>query len=137
MALIELNLDPTGRELKWFGAVALVFFGLIGWVVHALELPAVAVTLWSIGVVFFAVYYAIPPLRIVLYRGWLKLFHPLGWLIAHVLFGFIFFVVFTLVGFGLRLTGYDPLRLRRPKDAGTYWAEHGAEADSSRYFRQF
>lgn len=137
MALIELNLDPTGRELKWFGAVALAFFGLIGLVVYAAELHAVASALWSIGIVFFLVYYAVPPARIVLYRGWLKLFHPLGWVIAHVLFGFIYFVVVTLIGFALRLARYDPLQLRRPKGADTYWAKHDAETDSSRYFRQF
>ena len=30
MAIIGINLNPTPRELKWFGAIVLVFFALIG-----------------------------------------------------------------------------------------------------------
>jgi hypothetical protein len=138
LALIEINLNPSKRDLKWFGALALVFFGVLGGLVYfGSSTTTPALVLWSIGLVFCLVYYAVRPLQLVLYRGWLKLFQPLGWLIAHVLFAFIYFVVFLVIGLGLRVFRYDPLRMRRDSSAKTYWVKHGAETDPSRYFRQF
>jgi len=138
MALIEINMNPSGRDLKWFGVLALVFFGVVGAIVYSAASTAVAaVVLWSIGVTLCVVYYAIRPLQIVLYRGWLKLFQPLGWLIAHTLFGLIYFVAFTFTGLGLRAVRYDPLHRRRDPNAKTYWAAHETATDSARYFSQF
>jgi hypothetical protein len=138
MALIEINLNPSARDLKWFGVLALAFFIILGALAYSVGTAAgLAIILWSIGLAFFVVYYAVPPMRLVLYRGWLRLFQPIGWLISHALFGAIYYVVFTLIGFCLRVFRYDPMRRRRDPAAKTYWAEHGAETDSSRYFSQF
>ena len=30
MAMISINLNPSRRELRWFGLLVLLFFGLIG-----------------------------------------------------------------------------------------------------------
>jgi predicted membrane protein len=138
MALIEINLNPSKRDLKWFGGLALVFFGVLGGLAYFGSSTATpAFVLWAIGLLFCLIYYAVRPLQLVLYRGWLKLFQPLGWLIAHTLFAFIYFVVFVVIGLCLRVVRYDPLRIRRDSDAKTYWAKHGAETDPARYFRQF
>jgi hypothetical protein len=138
MALIEINLNPSKRDLKWFGALALIFFGILGAIAYsASTTTTLALILWSIGLLFCLAYYAVRPLQLVLYRGWLKVFQPVGWLIAHTLFAFIYFVVFTAIGFCLRILRYDPLQRSRPPGAKTYWEEHPLETDSSRYFRQF
>ena len=50
MALIEINLDPSNRDLKWFGVLAFVFFLLIGnFVYWATTATGIAYALW-IGV---------------------------------------------------------------------------------------
>jgi hypothetical protein len=64
------------------------------------------------------------------FRGWYRLSLRLGFYSSQflgrcVLVVFFFFIL-TPLGFVLRLTGKDPLRLKRPSDAGTYW--HSARA---------
>lgn len=138
MALIEINMNPSKRDLKWFGVLALVFFIMVGGFVHSVtNSVGPAVGIWTFGLVFCLVYYAVRPMQLVLYRGWLKLFEPLGWLIAHAIFAIIYYGAFTLIGFGLRIFRYDPMRRNRDPDAETYWVEYPADTDSSRYFRQF
>ncbi len=64
------------------------------------------------------------------FRGWYRLSLRLGFYSSQflgrcVLVVFFYFVL-TPLGFGLRLMGKDPLRLKRPPGAGTYW--HPARA---------
>ena len=35
---------------------------------------------------------AIPPLRLPLYFSWMRLLRPIGWVVTHVLLGFVFYV---------------------------------------------
>jgi hypothetical protein len=138
MALIEVNLNPGKSELKWFGLLLLVFFGVLGGIVYWINSEsAVPPILWSIGLAVCVIYYAIKPLRLPLYRAWMKLIFPLGWAISHLLFGFIYYLVLTPVGLLLRLFRYDPLRRRRDENVQTYWAERSSEKEPGRYFKQF
>ncbi|NIO58933.1 MAG: hypothetical protein GTO33_06215, partial [Acidobacteria bacterium] len=50
MAIIGINLNPTPRELKWFGAIVLVFFALIGGLIFwRVPSPVGALVVWSVG----------------------------------------------------------------------------------------
>jgi hypothetical protein len=138
MALIDINLNPEKSELKWFGLLLLVFFGLLGGIIFWINSEsAVPPILWSVGLSVCVIYYAVKPLRLTLYRVWMKLVFPLGWAISHLLFGIIYYLVLTPVGLLLRLFRYDPLRRRRDENAQTYWSEHGSETDPGKYFKQF
>ena len=102
MALIEINLDPSNRDLKWFGVLAFVFFLLIGnFVYWTTTATGIAYALWIAGSLFCTVYYFLQPMRKIMYRGWLRFFQPLGWIIGHALFAIIFFrgVCFDQIGF--------------------------------------
>lgn len=66
---------------------------------------------------------ALAPIR----RLWMKLAEALGWVNSRIILFILFFLVFTPLAFLLRLSGWDPLRLRRAKVA-TYWREGEAEA---------
>lgn len=138
MALIDLNLNPSHRDLRWFGVLGLLFFLLAGgFVAYFTAMTVLAVVLVAIGTAFCLTYYAVRPLRLVMYRGWLRLFQPVGWLISHALFAMIYFVVFTSIGLILRLAGHDPMQRRRNASSSTYWRAHEPPPDASRYFRQF
>jgi hypothetical protein len=138
MALLEINLRPSERDLRWFGLIMLLFFVVIGALVfqvtHTLTWP---VRLAGAGLVFCAVYYGVRPLRKLLYLGWMRLLYPIGWTISHLLMGFIYFVVLTLIGWGLRLAGRDPMQRAILRDAKTYWIARSDAPGSARYFRQF
>ncbi len=139
MALIEIRKNPTQRELRWFGALMAVFFGIIGLGVrYQFDAPTVARVLWGIGVVVPLVYYAIPAFRRPIYLGWLYATLPIGWVVSHVLLGAVYYLVFTPVGLLLRLLGKDPMTRRlKPADA-TYWVEHRpCDSKPSRYLHQY
>jgi hypothetical protein len=62
---------------------------------------------------------------------------PLGFVLSYVVLGLIYFVVFTLIGWALRLCGYDPLQRRYDRQAKTYWVTRREQRSRASYFRQF
>lgn len=61
--------------------------------------------------------------------GWFRPFYRcsmavsawLGERVGRIVLTLLFLLVFTPLGLILRLFGHDPLALRRPESAGTYW----------------
>jgi len=137
MALIEINLNPSHKDLKYFGFIMLVLFALLGGAVQwSSGSFIVSATLWGIGAGFFAIYYLVRSLRLPLYRGWIKLIYPIGWTLSHLLFGVIYFLIMTPVGLLTRLFGHDAMR-RAVDKRGSYWLTRKSETDMARYFKQF
>ncbi len=137
MALIEVNLNPSKQELKWFGLIMLVFFALVGGIVYGtFTAPRVASAIVAFGAALCVVYYVVAPLRLPMYLGWMRIVFPIGWVLSHLLFGAIYFLIVTPIGLTMRLIGHDPLRRHRPSNTVSYWVERPA-ADLDRYFRQF
>ena len=118
MALIRLNLNPSARQLNWFGLIVLAFFGVIGGLVlwQAGSLTA-ATVLWSIGAAICLLFYAVPRIRMQLYRGWMYAFYPIGWTVSHLVLVAIYFLVLSPIGLTMRLLGRDPIQ-RRLEEAG-------------------
>ena len=138
MALIKLNLNPSKRELRWFGLSILLFFALIGgivwWRTESLTAPII---LWSIGAAMCVVYYAIQPFRRPLYLGFMYAVFPIGWTISHAVLALLYYLLFTPIGLIIRLFGRDPMQRRLDRSAATYWVPHNQDRDAGRYFRQF
>ncbi|HEV2455710.1 MAG TPA: hypothetical protein VGY98_15705 [Verrucomicrobiae bacterium] len=61
------------------------------------------------------------------FRGYHILSMRIGFFVSHWLGRFLlalfFLFILTPVGWGLRLAGKDPLRLKRPANAATYWQD--------------
>jgi TRAP-type C4-dicarboxylate transport system permease small subunit len=138
MALIEINKNPSQRELKWFGVLLVVFFavvaGLLWW---RASQPTAAVVVLGLGLVLVVVYAAFPGLRRSVYLGWMYAALPIGWVVSHVLLGIIFYLIMTPIGLTMRLLGYDAMLRRFDDAADTYWVRRDPESDTRRYFRQF
>jgi Saxitoxin biosynthesis operon protein SxtJ len=138
MAVIEINKNPSQKELAWFGLMFLVFFGLIGGVVWwRFEAQTAAYTLWGVAAAIVAVYYALPPVRLPIYLGWLYAAFPIGWVISHVVMGAIYYLVITPFALVFKLIGRDALDRKLDKNAKSYWVEHRTGGDPQRYFKQF
>lgn len=138
MAVIEINKDPSKKELAWFGLMFLAFFGLIGgFVWWRFEAQTVAYGLWGGAAVIVAAYYAVPGLQKPIYLGWLYAAYPIGWVISHVVMGVIYYLVFTPIALVFKLIGRDALERKIDKNAKTYWVEHRTGGDPQRYFKQF
>jgi Saxitoxin biosynthesis operon protein SxtJ len=138
MAVIDINRNPSRRDLTWFGLLLVVFFGLVGALVlwHAQSAIA-AWIIWSLGAILGIVYFAVRPLRHPLYIGWMSVFYPIGWTVSHLILGIIFFLVLTPIGLLMRLCGYDPMQRQFEREAPSYWLSHNPTDDTARYFRQF
>ena len=138
MAIIDINLNPSKRDLRWFGLILFLFFLLMGGVVYwQSNSTSIANALWVIGAVLSAAYYLLRPLRRPIYLGFMYLVYPIGWTLSHVMFAFIYYIVLTPIGLIMRAFGYDAMQRRIDHKATTYWVKRDANIESSRYFRQF
>ncbi len=137
MAMMEINWNPSRKELRQFGFLCLAFFGglaALRYHRHGLTpgveaLAAAAATGGILGAVA-------PQLLKWIFVGWIVAVFPIGWTISHVLLGFIFFFVLAPIGALLRALGHDPMNRALDRNATTYWSTH-EQAAVARYFRQF
>jgi ABC-type uncharacterized transport system permease subunit len=138
VALLEINRNPSRRDLAWFGIVLLLFFVVIGGVIgRALGSDAARKSVWAAGAVLALVYYAVPGLRQPMFVGWMYAAYPIGFVVSHVLLGLVYFGVVTPIGLLMRAMGHDPMTRHLDRSAKTYWVERQQVSDVKRYFRQF
>lgn len=138
MALVEINLDPSRRDLQWFGALLAATAGVVGAIGYwRCDAPLFAYVAWGLGGLATLVYYAVRPLRRAIYLAWTYTVYPLGWTVSHLTLSVIYYAVLTPVGLLLRLCGRDPLARAYDPRATTYWTEHRPADRAARYFKQF
>ena len=138
MALLEINRNPSRRDLAWFGVVLMLFLAVVGAMIgRALHSDVARNVLWGAGIVFAIAYYAVPPLRRPMFVGWMYAAYPIGWGVSHVLLGLVYFGVVTPIGLLMRAVGHDPMARRFDRSAPTYWIARKPVTDVKRYFRQF
>jgi hypothetical protein len=135
LAIIRID-TPSPSARRSFGAVLFAFFAILGavlsWRVGSLNAGYVP---WAAGAALALLYYAIRPLQIPLYKGWMHLVSPIGWVVSHVILAFIYYVVVTPIALVMRIFGRDKLE-RRFAAVETYWTERPPEIDPGSYFRQ-
>jgi hypothetical protein len=137
MALLEINWNPNRRQLRQFAVIWVIFFALIGaYCLWAKDSAVAATIIWSVAAVGLAGVVWPGILRPV-YVVWMALATPIGWTISHLLILFVYYLVITPIGLGMRLFGYDPMERRLDRSAGSYWTPHDPGAEPSRYFRQY
>ncbi len=138
MSLIQINRNPTIRELRIFGAGFLVFFALVGWGVYRRTglLPA-AGAVWALAILVPVIGLIVPEVLRLAYLGLTYATFPIGFVISHTVLAIVYYLVLTPIGLILRLCGRDPLQRRRNPQAQTYWVPHVPTTDVRRYFRQF
>jgi Saxitoxin biosynthesis operon protein SxtJ len=136
--VIDLNLNPSKKELRTFGLCALAFCALVGWIVfrRSGSMP-VAAAIVGVGVVLAVIGLLVPralrPVWIVL----MVVNYPIGWVLTHVVMAIIFYLVVSPVGVIMRLTGRDPMERHFDRSAKTYWKPRHRDPESVSYFRQY
>jgi hypothetical protein len=145
--LIQLDLRPGRRELRQFGWIALVAFGLLGAVIlwkgglFHLSFGAagrpVAFTLWAVGAASALLSIAWPQGNRPLFVGLSLLAFPIGWVVSHLVLAILFYGVLTPVGLLFRVLGRDPLERPFQSEMRSYWVDLREVTDEKDYFRQF
>jgi len=145
--MIEINWRPDDRTLRQFGFIALfgfAFLAVIAWwelFVFSAGLgearPIVSGVFAGLAVLsaFFSL--VAPRANLPIYLGLTVLSYPIGFVLSHVIMGFLFFALITPVGLFFRVTGYDPLHRRFDRAAKTYWIDARPRRGKASYFRQF
>jgi len=139
MALVSLNLNPSEKQLKDFGLIALIMCAVIGLLLLGLgKVPAKGFMIFClIGVLL----YSFSRISIVLikpiYLGMVLLTFPIGWAVGHLVMALFYYGIITPVALLFRLFNRDPLCRRRKPDADTYWLSYKQKRSAKDYFRQF
>jgi hypothetical protein len=136
MALFQLNLNPSNKELRWFAGLWFpAFAGMIGLLVsHKLHAPAVAQGIWSIGALLSLSGIAYPSIIRSVYLSIMRLTFPIGWVLSHLVLIFTYFFVITPVGLVMRLF-HDPMQRKFMRPARSYWVPR-EQPEKVRYLRQ-
>ena len=137
MAVLEVNWNPSRRELRQFGILWLVFFaGIAAWIYFKHGAGLWPTVLGTAAVVIGLPGIAFPALLKPIYVGWMIAAFPIGWTVSHLLLGSIFYLVISPIGLLLRAFGRDPMNRKFDREAKSYWIEH-ERADTARYFRMY
>jgi hypothetical protein len=138
MALLEINHNPSRRELRQFAGIwfPAAFAVIGGWVYYKFGwTPALAI--WVPALLVSIVGFFKTSWMRLIFVGWMYAAFPIGWTVSHLLLGGIYYLILTPTGLLMRLVGRDPMRRKFEPAAATYWLPREEVTDKTRYFRQF
>ena len=138
MAVIDLKLDASKKELRVFAVLQMVFFAAIcWWFTHGRPVAQWVYVVMGVSIVVGVVGITAPRAIRPVYAAWMLAVFPIGWVVSHIVLALVYFGLFTPVGWVMRLFGYDPLRRKIDRQADSYWVAKSAQRESAGYFRQF
>ncbi len=139
MALIELNVDPSRRDLRIFGGILFPgFFALLGailWKVTG-SLP-VAAAVWGTAFCVTMIMLIYFPATRIVYLGWMYAAYPIGWTVSHAMMAIAYYLMLTPLGIVMRTVRKDPLGQKIDKADKSYWTPRKPAESIDQYFRQF
>ena len=139
MSVIQINRDPTPRQLRQFGLIWMgfvAFFGVLA--MFKFHNPVLARGLWVAAVVVPCIGWIFPAFMKLVFVGMSYLAWPIGFVVSHVVLAAVYYLVLTPIGLLMRLVGYDSMKRSFDPEGESYWvARDVGGAEAGRYFRQF
>ncbi len=138
MAVIEINRNPSRKELNQFGFIwlgFLILFGLLAW--FKLESHTAATVIWLLAIVVPVIGWLVPAFMKVVFLGLSYAAFPIGFVVSHVVLAAVYYLVLTPIGLVMRLFRYDPMSRALEPDRSSYWIEREPQPDPKQYFRQY
>ena len=132
MKLSEIEL-PSNKK---FGYFFTSIFSLVSMYFLINSVLSWAILFAIIGVIFFIITFVKANLLLPLNKLWMRFGLLLGKIISPLVFGIIFFAIFTPVAFLMRLSGRDELRLKF-KNKTSYWILRNEPIQGDSFRRQF
>ena len=135
MKLIELNWQPSDRQLRQFGWIALAALPTLGWCWHAGSLgigwlAGIGAALAGLGTLY-------PRSLRPLFIGLSLVTFPIGLLVSELALLVLFYGAFLPIGLLVRLTGRDLLQRKFQPAADSYWQPKRQAPDAASYFRRW
>ncbi len=139
MSVVQINRNPTPRQLRQFGWIWMAFvalFGAVAW--FKFDNPVVARGLWIAAVAVPVAGWALPAFMRLVFLGMSYLAWPIGFVVSHVILAAVYYLVVTPIGLVMRLVGYDSMKKTFDREAASYWVPRSVEdVDAKRHFRQY
>jgi hypothetical protein len=134
--MISPSWHPSRRELRQFGIAAFFAFGILGAILrYHFELTTAPWIIWGLASVC-GIGGIVAPFKVYpLYLLVTLIALPIGLIVSNLVLGLIYYGIMTPLGWILRLTGRDPLRLAK-RDRATYWMRRTGKPDPASYYRQ-
>jgi hypothetical protein len=135
MRMVEMNWNPSDRELRRFGMIGVVVLPLLAffWGLSAGWIVIFSLVAWIFATAGLAWPRSLKPIFIGLSLVGL----PLGFVGGAVGMAVVYFLILTPLALVFRLLGRDALQRRLDHSAQTYWQPRPQSADAAGYFRQF
>jgi hypothetical protein len=145
--MIEIDWRPETTTLKQFGFIALFgfsFLAAIAWfevLIFSFGLgnarQVVAGGFAALAAVSTLFSLVAPRANLPIFIGLTVLAYPVGFVLSHLIMGFLFFGMITPLGLFFRLTGKDPLNRSYDPTLESYWMDPRPRRGKESYFRQF
>ena len=139
MALIEINFNPTDKELRSFGRAGVIAFLLITILLYVIKGLAVKWCFVIVGAGVLCFLCSIISTRLTrwIYVGLTLLTVPIGTTISFLVLAIFYYFLLTPTGLIFRLIGRDSLHRKFDQNANSYWLAHRDADNIKRYFNQF
>lgn len=128
--------SPSKSELRKFGVVMIVGFGLIGGFLAWTGRMTPAVVCWGVGAGMGLLAILLPGPARPVYRVWMAVARFLGRINTTILISLFYIVMITGLGLIFKVIRRDALRLRRGS-AESYWVPKQLSKDPASYFNQY
>ncbi len=138
MILQRINWRPSRGEVRYFAITLAIAATLLA--VLALAVRGIIPALWVGGIglaLALASFLMTATLGKWAYLLWMGVTFILAVVISPVVIGVIFYLILTAIGIIARLIGRDELRLKRSKDADSYFIDVESNPDRESFHRQF
>ncbi|NQU20154.1 MAG: hypothetical protein HQ567_02650 [Candidatus Nealsonbacteria bacterium] len=135
MKLVEINWNPTDRQLRQFGMISFVALPLLGWLWSGRDMKVTAVTA-AIGAVLAIVGWLYPRGLKPVYVGLTLVTIPIGMVVSELAMAVVFFGLIVPTGLVFRLIGRDSMQRKLDREAGSYWQPKKQPRDATAYLRQ-
>jgi hypothetical protein len=134
MAIVEINWNPTNRQLRQFGVICLFAIPLLGWI-WGVELRTLG-WLGFVGLVLALVGVIAPKALKPVFLALTVVTTPIGMVLGEVVMLLVYMGVFLPIGMIFRLAKRDALQLKLDRQASTYWQPKQQPRDVSSYYHQ-
>ena len=135
MKLVEMNWEPTDRQLKQFGVIALVALPALAWFWSGGNLTAVSIS-GGVGALLAGLGLLVPRSLKPIFVGLCVLCIPIGIVVGELAMLVIYFGLFLPMAILFRIISRDRLKRRFDRQAETYWEPKRQPSGPASYYRQ-
>jgi hypothetical protein len=134
MRLVDVNWNPTNRQLRQFAVVWPIALPLAGWLWGAGS--ADQCLLFASGAAIALAGWLYPPTARPAFLALSVAGAPIGMVVGELALLLIYFAVFVPIGLSFRLAKRDALQRRLNREAKTYWQPKKRPVCVASYYRQ-